>query len=72
MANPFVHLELTTRDLPKAKQFYSALVSWQLRDMPMADGKSYTMINVGDGTDAHSSRVSAAPRTYLKTVLGAS
>jgi len=50
MANPFVHVELTTHDLPKAKQFYSALFGWQLQDMPMADGKSYTMINVGDGT----------------------
>jgi predicted enzyme related to lactoylglutathione lyase len=50
MANPFVHVELTTQDLPKAKQFYSALFGWQLQDMPMADGKSYTMINVGDGT----------------------
>jgi hypothetical protein len=50
MANPFVHVELTTHDLPKAKQFYSALFGWQLQDMPMPDGKSYTMINVGDGT----------------------
>ena len=50
MANPFVHVELTTQDLPKAKQFYSALFGRQLQDMPMADGKSYTMINVGDGT----------------------
>jgi len=50
MANPFVHVELTTHDLPKAKEFYSALFGWQLQDMPMADGKTYTMINVGDGT----------------------
>jgi uncharacterized protein len=50
MANPFVHVELTTHDLPKAKQFYAALFGWQLQDMPMSEGKSYTMINVGDGT----------------------
>jgi predicted enzyme related to lactoylglutathione lyase len=50
MANPFVHVELTTQDLPKAKAFYSALFRWQLEDMPMADGKTYTMIKVGDGT----------------------
>lgn len=50
MANPFVHVELNTHDLPKAKEFYSALFGWQLQDMPMADGKNYTMINVGDGT----------------------
>ena len=50
MANPFVHVELTTHDLSKAKQFYSGLFGWQLQDMPMGDGKSYTTINVGDGT----------------------
>jgi hypothetical protein len=50
MANPFVHVELTTHDLPKAKEFYSALFGWQLQDMPMANGTNYTMINVGEGT----------------------
>ncbi len=50
MANPFVHVELTTHDLPRAKQFYTALFGWQLQDMPMGDGKSYTIINVSDGT----------------------
>jgi catechol 2,3-dioxygenase-like lactoylglutathione lyase family enzyme len=50
MANPFVHVELATHDLPKAKQFYSSLFGWQLQDMPMPEGKSYTLINVGDGT----------------------
>jgi len=50
MANPFVHVELTTHDLPKAKEFYKALFGWQLQDTPMPDGKTYTMINVGEGT----------------------
>jgi hypothetical protein len=50
MANPFVHVELTTHDLPKAKEFYSALFGWQLQDMPMVGGRNYTMINVGEGT----------------------
>jgi len=49
MANPFVHVELNTTDLPKAKAFYSKLFAWQLEDMPMPDG-TYTMIRVGDGT----------------------
>lgn len=43
--NPFVHVELVTPDLGKAKQFYSALFDWDLNDMQ--DG-SYTMIGVGD------------------------
>jgi predicted enzyme related to lactoylglutathione lyase len=35
MANPFVHLELNTPDLSKAKAFYSALFGWQLQDNDM-------------------------------------
>ena len=50
MANPFVHIELHTGDLAKAKAFYSSLFDWKLQDMPMPDGGSYTMINVGEGT----------------------
>ena len=50
MANPFVHVELSTTDLAKAKQFYGALFDWKLEDMPMGNGASYTMINVGEGT----------------------
>ena len=50
MANPFVHIELHTGDLAKAKAFYSSLFDWKLQDIPMPDGGSYTMINVGEGT----------------------
>jgi len=50
MANPFVHIELHTGDLAKAKVFYSSLFDWKLQDIPMPDGGSYTMINVGEGT----------------------
>ena len=50
MANPFVHVELTTQDLPKAKAFYGALFGWKLQDMPMTGGRSYTMIDVAQGT----------------------
>ena len=48
MANPFVHVELATTDVAKAKSFYSALFDWDLQDMPMGDGMDYTMIQVGD------------------------
>ena len=47
MANPFVHVELNTTDLPKAKAFFGALFDWKLEDM---EGDEYTVINVGDGT----------------------
>lgn len=51
MANPFVHIELQTKDLGKAKEFYSRLFDWQLEDIPAPGGAmSYTMINVGEGT----------------------
>ena len=51
MASPFVHVELHTRDLPRAKAFYSGLFGWDLQDMPMpGGGGTYTMINVGEGT----------------------
>src|SRR5262249_39833470 len=50
MANPFVHVELATTDLDKAKSFYRSLFDWQLQDMDMGGGMSYTMIGVGEGT----------------------
>jgi predicted enzyme related to lactoylglutathione lyase len=51
MANPFVHVELQTNDLPGAKAFYSKLFDWKLEDVPMPGGQgAYTMIGVGQGT----------------------
>src|SRR5207302_321636 len=51
MANPFVHVELHTKDLAKAKTFYGQLFGWQLQDTPMpGGGGAYTMIGVGEGT----------------------
>lgn len=49
MANPFVHVELNTTDVAKAKGFYGKLFGWKLEDMPMGH-MTYTMINVGEGT----------------------
>jgi predicted enzyme related to lactoylglutathione lyase len=50
MANPFVHVELQTNDVAKAKAFYSRLFDWKLEDVPVPGGETYTMINVGEGT----------------------
>jgi predicted enzyme related to lactoylglutathione lyase len=47
MPNPFIHIELQTQDLAKAKAFYAALFDWRLDDLP---GMKYTMIDVGEGT----------------------
>jgi predicted enzyme related to lactoylglutathione lyase len=47
MANPFVHIELTTQDLEKSKKFYTSMFAWKLEEIP---GMEYTIINVGEGT----------------------
>ncbi|MBT9331775.1 VOC family protein [Paracidobacterium acidisoli] len=38
MANPFVHLELNTPDLAKAKEFYGQLCGWTFEDSPTPHG----------------------------------
>jgi uncharacterized protein len=47
MANPFVHIELHTKDLDTSKKFYTDMFDWKLEEMP---GMEYTIINVGEGT----------------------
>jgi predicted enzyme related to lactoylglutathione lyase len=49
MANPFVHVELNTNDVGKAKAFYGRMFDWKMEDVPMGT-ETYTMIGVGDGT----------------------
>lgn len=45
-SNPFVHVELATTDLPKAKEFYGKLFDWSLNDDSGVEG--YTLIGVGE------------------------
>jgi hypothetical protein len=47
MANPFVHIELTTQDPEKSKKFYASMFEWKLEEI---SGMDYTIINVGEGT----------------------
>ena len=71
MANPFVHIELQTNDLAKAKAFYSRLFDWKLEDVPMPEGGSYTMIGVGEGTGGgmiKSQALAGAPPQWLAYV----
>ena len=70
MANPFVHVELNTTDVDKAKSFYGKLFSWKMEDMPMPTG-TYTMINVGEGTGGGLMKhpVPGAPSAWLAYVL---
>jgi predicted enzyme related to lactoylglutathione lyase len=46
MANPFVHIELHTSSVPKAKSFYAKLFDWKLSDVP---DMGYTMLDAGKG-----------------------
>lgn len=48
MKNEFCHIELTTDDVGKAKEFYGGLFSWKFEDVDMG-GQTYTMINPGAG-----------------------
>jgi uncharacterized protein len=50
MANPFVHVELSTTDPTKARVFYSSLFTWKLEDVPMGAMGTYTLIQPGEGT----------------------
>jgi uncharacterized protein len=71
MANPFVHVELNTTDLAKAKSFYGKLFDWKLEEMPMGPGETYTMIKVGEGTGGGMMKhpVPGAPSAWLAYVL---
>ena len=50
MANAFVHVELATTDVDKAKDFYGKLFEWKLDDVDMGDGFTYTTIKPAAGT----------------------
>jgi predicted enzyme related to lactoylglutathione lyase len=70
MANPFVHVELATTDIDKAKQFYRQLFAWKLEDMPMPDG-TYTLVDVGEGTGGGMMKhpMPGAPSMWMAYVL---
>ncbi len=71
MANAFVHVELGTTDVAKAKGFYGKLFDWKLEDVPMGDGTMYTMIGVGTGTGGGMAKqmMPGAPSAWLAYVL---
>ena len=71
MANPFVHVELATTDLAKARSFYQALFGWKLDDMDMGPAGTYTMIGVGEGTGGGmmTQMQPGAPSAWLPYVL---
>jgi hypothetical protein len=71
MANPFVHVELATTDIDKAKTFYQSLFDWKLNDVAMGPEFTYTMIGVGEGTGGGMMKhpMPGAPSAWLPYVL---
>jgi predicted enzyme related to lactoylglutathione lyase len=69
MANSFVHSELNTSDVGKAKGFYGKLFDWKLEDVPMGPD-TYTMIRIGEGTGGGIMKnpVPGAPSSWLTYV----
>jgi predicted enzyme related to lactoylglutathione lyase len=67
MANPFVHIELSSTDLKKAEKFYRSIFGWKLQNRPEFD---YTMIDVGGGTGGgmQTQRQPGAPSAWLPYV----
>lgn len=65
MANEFVHIELSTTNLGKAKEFYGKLFDWKLEDMP--GPMEYTMIRPtsGPGGGMMTHPVPGAPSMWL-------
>jgi predicted enzyme related to lactoylglutathione lyase len=70
MANPFVHVELSTTDLDKAKSFYQSMFDWQLNEVDVGGGMTYTLIGVGEGTGGGMMKqmVPGAPSSWLAYV----
>jgi predicted enzyme related to lactoylglutathione lyase len=42
--NKVVHFEIPAEDLPRARSFYGSLFGWELPEMIMDDGTSYTIV----------------------------
>jgi uncharacterized protein len=71
MGNPFVHVELNTTDVDKAKKFYGQLFDWKLEDVDMGPSGIYTLIKPGEGTGGGILKhpMPGAPSTWLAYVL---
>ena len=70
MGNPFVHMELMSTDVDKAKTFFGKLFDWQLEDIPGPD-MTYTVIRVGEGTGGGLMKnpIPGAPSMWVPYVL---
>ena len=65
MPNPFVHMELNTPDVPKSKDFYSAMFGWTFSDMDMGGGMIYSTFKPDSGPGGGVFTVPGAPTMWL-------
>ncbi|MBS1820396.1 MAG: VOC family protein [Acidobacteria bacterium] len=49
MSQPFVHLELNTTDLARAKSFYGELCGWKFDDVDMGPSGTYSTFKPSSG-----------------------
>jgi predicted enzyme related to lactoylglutathione lyase len=68
MANPFVHMELCTSDLAKAKEFYAKLFNWTFTDNDMGQGMVYSTFKPDDGPGGGMYSMSDVPTAWLAYV----
>lgn len=66
MAQPFVHLELNTPDLAKAKDFYGQLCGWAFDDVSMGPpAGTYSMFKPSEGPGGGIFSMPGAPTAWL-------
>lgn len=65
MANPFVHLELNTPNLEKAKSFYKDMFQWSFQDMDMGPDGTYSVFKPDEGPGGGMMSMSQAPTQWL-------
>jgi uncharacterized protein len=68
MSNPFVHLELSTSDVSKAKDFYSGLFGWEITDNDMGNGMIYSTFKPSSGPGGGIFSMPGAPTMWLAYV----
>jgi uncharacterized protein len=70
MEHPFCHVELQTTDPDKAKAFYTDLFQWQMSDMDMGPGGTYTVFKpeAGPGGGLMKHPVPGAPSQWMPYV----
>src|SRR5882762_5035075 len=66
MSKPFVHLELNTPDLAKAKEFYNKLCGWTYEDFEMGPpAGTYSMFKPSSGPGGGIYTMAGAPTAWL-------